>query len=94
MLPPEKFRHLMPGGIKEKNASRASKIVNSPIKPDFPEIQFPQLVGEQRSCCYHLLWISRKIFRKVTKTLFPYKINGISASTLSGDDLFAAVNKI
>jgi hypothetical protein len=73
MLPPEKFRHLMPGGIKGKNADRASKIANSPIKPGFSQIRFPQLVGERDPCCYHLLWIARKIFKKVAKTIFPNK---------------------
>jgi hypothetical protein len=84
----------MPGSIKRKNANRASKIVNSPTKPDFSKIQRPQLVGEQCLYCYHRLCISRKFFKKVTKTIFPNKINEISASMLSRDDLFAAVNKI
>jgi hypothetical protein len=94
MLPPEKFRHLMPGRIKRKNANRASKIVSSPIKPDFFQILLPQLVGERRLSCYHPLCISRKIFKKVTKTIFPNENNGNSTSMLSNDDLFAAVNKI
>jgi len=84
----------MPGGIKRKNANRASKIADSPVKPDFSKIQIPQLVGERRPYCYHLLCISRKIFKKVTKTIFPNKISGNSAPTLSDGDLFPAVNKI
>jgi hypothetical protein len=83
-----------PVASKEKNTNRASKIVKSPTKPDFFEIQIPQLVGERRPSCYHPLCVSRKIFKKVTKTIFPNKINGNSARALSNDDLFAVVNKI
>jgi len=43
MLPPKKFGHFMPGGIKRNKASRASKIADTPVKPDLFQIQLPPI---------------------------------------------------
>ena len=84
----------MPGGFKQSRTQPGFKYLNLPLKTDFCKIQCPQLVGEQEPSCYYQLWISRKFFKKVTKTIFANGINEISAPVLINCNLFAGVNKI